>query len=774
MNVRFGLTSLVLLLMVWTVHYDLVAQNSRPRAIPDDNGRLGVFQPLKLEGDIASQLVAGVDRFLLREINKVDSRRVLKWKDEIAKARQQKEFFEAKRKEFAHILGVRDSRVPFDSPEYISTVSKPSLLAKTESFEVHVIRLPVLPGMSLEGLLLRPEKPCGNVVVVPDADQTPEAMAGLNDDLPTNEQVARQLAERGMQVIVPTIISRQLTRRHNRALLTHREYIYRSAFELGRHVAGYEIQKVQAAVDWYKKTAATIPVGVWGRGEGGMLAMYAAALDERIDQVVVDDFVGGRKKNWSYPISRNVFGLLNDFGDAEVLTMISPRPVIQIHRAAGLRVSLPSKGGAPAELMPSTLSEFEQVQKKWAEHKQNIGLKSAGFVVTNPAKQLARVYKVFSEYSMPKESGVPKGKDAPIRLQQLATTSTVDSAARMKRQVDEMDRFNQSLLAECEQTRKEYFKKLDTSSPAKFAETIESYRRDFRTRIIGEFETKLKKFNPRIRKFCDKEKYTGYEVVLDVFDDVIAYGILLLPKGMSEDEKRPVVVCQHGLEGRPQDIVQGDHRAYHDFAAKLAEKGFITFSPQNLYIFQDRFRTLQRKANTIGKTLFSVIVPQHQQIVNWLSSLPNVDANRVAFYGLSYGGKSAMRIPPLVSGYCLSICSADFNDWIWKNASTSSRYSYVWTGEYEIFEFDLGNTFNYAEMATLIAPRPFMVERGHFDGVSSDERVAYEFAKVRFLYQARLKLKDRCEIEFFDGPHTINGQGTYEFLHKHLDWPQKD
>ena len=122
----------------------------------------------------------------------------------------------------------------------------------------------------------------------------------------------------------------------------------------------------------------------------------------------------------------------------------------------------------------------------------------------------------------------------------------------------------------------------------------------------------------------------------------------------------------------------------------------------------------------------------------------------------------------------MSICSADFNDWIWKNASTSSRYSYVWTGEYEIFEFDLGNTFNYAEMATLIAPRPFMVERGHFDGVSSDERVAYEFAKVRFLYQARLKLKDRCEIEFFDGPHTINGQGTYEFLHKHLDWPQKD
>ena len=38
--------------------------------------------------------------------------------------------------------------------------------------------------------------------------------------------------------------------------------------------------------------------------------------------------------------------------------------------------------------------------------------------------------------------------------------------------------------------------------------------------------------------------------------------------------------------------------------------------------------------------------------------------------------------------------SADFNEWVWKNASSRSPYSYVWTGEYEIFEFELGSTFN--------------------------------------------------------------------------------
>jgi hypothetical protein len=312
------------------------------------------------------------------------------------------------------------------------------------------------------------------------------------------------------------------------------------------------------------------------------------------------------------------------------------------------------------------------------------------------------------------------------------------------------------------------------SSLEKYPQSVEPYREYFATEVIGRFDHKLLPPNPRTRKSYEGDAWVGYEVVLDVFPDVIAYGVLILPKDLKPGEKRPVVVCQHGLEGRPQDVIgkQG-YASYKAFATRLAERGFITFAPQNLYIGRDRFRTLQRKANPLGKTLFSVIVPQHQQLTDWLKTLPNVDGSRIGFYGLSYGGKSAMRIPPLVSNYCLSICSADFNDWVWKNASTRSPFSYVWTIEYEIFEFDLGSTFNYAEMAALIAPRPFMVERGHFDGVAPDERVAYEYAKVRHLYQARLGLGDRTAIEWFVGPHTINGKGTFDFLHKHLKWPKR-
>jgi len=129
-----------------------------------------------------------------------------------------------------------------------------------------------------------------------------------------------------------------------------------------------------------------------------------------------------------------------------------------------------------------------------------------------------------------------------------------------------------------------------------------------------------------------------------------------------------------------------------------------------------------------------------------------------------------MRLPALLEGYALSICSANFNDWIRKNVSTEFASSYMFTGEWEMFDFDLGHTFNYAEMAYLIFPRPFMVERGHGDGVAPDAWVGYEYEKIRRLYDT-LGLGDRTEIEYFNGGHEIHGVGTFRFLEKHLRRP---
>jgi len=760
-------------------------------------------QPLTMEGDIASQLVAGVDRFLLKKIDESVEKRARHWKRDFSSAEAYNKSTEPNRKRLAHILGVRDPRVPFDAPELMATTAQPALVGKGANFEAFAVRWPAFGDVHGEGLLLVPNgKKIADVIAIPDADLTPEQITGLMPGVPAESQYARRLAENGCRVLVPVLIDRKRKKRHapdstSGGNLTSREFLYRSAFELGRHLIGYELQKVLAAVDWFKKDSGkeTHKIGVFGYGEGGMLGLYATALDSRINVVYVGGYFGDRRNTWQQPIDRNVFGLLDEFGDAELAAMIQPRNALIIQAVDGPEVVLPGQGGAPARLSGPTVEsaggEFERADKLSFDPKIKSGFPKTAFQWTGfggkfPTVTAIGIFLTALQSAIAQDQGLP---------QILAKSFDID--ARQERQQHEIDRHNQWLLTESPYVRAKFMKELydaaDTKSLEKYEQARKKYRDIFAKEVIGQFDDQLLPANPRSRKTYEGDGWTGYEVVLDVFPDVIAYGILLVPNDLKPDEKRPVVVCQHGLEGRPQDTIgKAGYPYYKAFAARLAERGFITFAPQNLYIFQDRFRTLQRKANPLGKTLFSIIVPQHQQITDWLKSLPFVDGTRIGFYGLSYGGKSAMRIPALVDNYCLSICSADFNEWVWKNASTRSPYSYAWHGEYEIFEFDLGSTFNYAEMAALIAPRPFMVERGHSDGVAPDETVGYEFAKVRNLYEARLGLGDpphvspspsggeggvrgpsRCEIEWFVGPHTINGKGTFDFLHKHLNWPKR-
>ncbi len=742
-------------------------------------------QPLSVEGDLAEQMVAGIDRFLLRQIADSVGARGRHWKRDTQSAEKYNQSVAGNRAQLAKILGAADPRQAVAALELVSTTAAPAAVGRGENFEAIAVRWPSVRSVHGEGLLLVPKsrRPLADVVAIPDADQTPEQIAGLAPGVEPEAQFARRLAESGCRVVIPALIDRGDAlsaigaRRTN---LPHREFLYRPAYELGRHVIGYELQKVLAAVDWFTHEAgqADAAIGVAGYGEGGLLALCAAALDTRVDAALVSGYFDARQDVWQEPIYRNVFGLLDQFGDAELASLVAPRGLIveacQVPAVAGPPQAKDGRhqAAAPGRLATPSVATLQRE------------LDRARTLVGN--LPVARDFQLVAS----REGQGPPGSalalegflDALASGSRLASLSappenlraSFDPQQRMARLFDEIRADTQQLLAEAETTRAAYWSQADRAArdTAKWQESMRPYRQRFYNEVIGRFEMERLPANPRTRQVFDEPLYTGYEVMLDVFPDVFAYGILLLPKGIKPGERRPAVVCQHGLEGRPRDVADPRvfNPAYNQYACRLVERGFVVYAPQNPYIFTDKFRTLQRKANPLGKTLFSIIVPQHEQLVDWLGGLPQVDRERIAFYGLSYGGKTAMRVPAIVERYCLSICSADFNEWIWKNASTSASYSYVSTGEYEMFEFDLGNTFNYAEMAALIAPRPFMVERGHRDGVAPDTWVSYEFAKIRLLY-ADLRIPERTGIEYFDGPHTIHGVGTFDFLHKHLNWP---
>ncbi|MCS6852115.1 MAG: hypothetical protein NZ700_13215 [Gemmataceae bacterium] len=744
-------------------------------------------QPLRTEGDLAALMVAGIDKFLMRELAASVDRRRSFWKPDFSSPDAYAQSLRPNRERLRKILGVVDPRVPTEW-QLVATIEQPALVAETDGYQVWAVRWPVLEGVEGEGLLLEPKgKPVACVVALPDADWTPEMAIGLAAGVPADRQLARRLAEHGCRVLVPVLIDRRDSWSGNpRFRLTnqpHREFIYRMAYEMGRHIIGYEVQKVLAAVDLFHRDRGGVPVKLLGQGEGALIAFYAGALDDRIDTTLVSGYFGPRETIWQEPIYRNVFGLLTEFGDAELAAYCWPHAApppwggrrLLIDAADYPQVAGPPpvreqrSGAAPGGLRhPGRDAIAREIDR--ARHLAGQG----GPVLINsdddadPPQRTARLLAAFLA-----------GGDRPPNRPVLPADRrrAFDPAPRQKRQFDQLVAFTQKLMRESEARRQEFVWSRLRGLGAKphleeYQQATEPLRRYFWEEVIGKLPPPTMPANPRSRLLYDEPKWRAYEVVLDVYSDVFAYGILCVPKDLKPGEKRPAVVCQHGLEGRPQDVVNPREktRAYHSFGSQLADRGYVVFAPQNPYIGRDHFRVLQRKANPLKLSLFSFIVRQHERLLEWLATLPFVDGERIAFYGLSYGGKTAMRVPALLPGYCLSICSGDFNEWIVKNVSVDFRGSYMFTGEYEMPEFDLGNTFNYAEMAALIAPRPFMVERGHDDPVGVDEMVAYEYARVRRLY-TKLGIADRTEIEFFDGGHVIHGQGTFAFLKRHLRWP---
>jgi dienelactone hydrolase len=630
------------------------------------------------------------------------------------------------------------------------------------------------------GLLVEPKttlQACA--VIVPDADQTPEQLLGLAPGLPASSQAARLLAENGFTVALPTLASREKLETEDRQLRnsdqTHREWIYRQAFHMGRHVIGYEVQTVLAALDWFRqKHGEQTKIGVAGYAEGGLIAFYAAAIDQRLDASLVSGYFDAREKVWAEPIYRNVWGLLREFGDAEIASLILPRALI-IEPSAVPAVRN-QKGEWRTPDMASVRTEARRIEA---------GPFPKPLLVEGENGALAEPFSHAAMAAFARRLGVGElaalSKEVPTEKR-----ASFDARQRQRRLVREMENYTQRLVRQSDQSRDKSFlhavmpelaggqwstaRGHPTHPKEKFVEGAKSFRERFWTEGMGRFDEPLQPFNARTRKIAETEKWIAYDVVLDVFPELFAWGALVLPKDLKAGERRPVVVCQHGRNGVPRDTLDANVTAYNNFSAALAERGFITFAPHNLYRGEDRYRWLSRKANTIKGSLFSFIIAQHDQILRWLKTLPNVDAERIAFYGLSYGGETAVRVPAILEAYCLSICSGDFNQWTRKVAATDQPFSFMRTIEWEMPYWNLGHTFDYAEMTYLIFPRPFMVERGHHDRVGTDAWVSHEYAKTRWFY-AQFGLADRTEIEFFQGGHSINGEGAFKFLHKHLNWP---
>lgn len=750
-----------------TVMMSILAMSSVAQAAPLDGSAA-----LEMTGDLAEQMVDGIHQNLDRQIDAAREGRATRWQQ----SAHDGAFVAERRLELQTLLGAVDERLPV-AMETSGPPGASGPVATASGYNILPVRWPVFESVMAEGYLVEPTADVvASLIVLPDADERPESLLGIQGEANPASTALLQFAEAGCRVLVMALVDRSDTwSGHPEVRMTnqpHREFIYRGAYEMGRHVVGYEVQSARAGLDWLKAEGPELPVGILGYGEGALIALATSALDTRLTATVVSGYFGPHDGLWQEPIYRNIWSRLVNFGDAEMAALVAPRTLIVENAAAPNVTGPPTTAGRPQGAAPGVIPQIsaEAFQREVERATATQPNPPESPWIRQTGEDGGAAFQAETMAALANALGLSLDGDTPAAPQALRALPDAD--ARMKRLVTGWLRHTKHIMEEGQIARKALWNKADGSSVDTWVKSTAWYRDYFHEEIIGKLSEPLVPARPRTRQVYETEAFTGYEVVLDVYTDVFAYGILLVPKDIPEGERRPVVVCQHGLEGRPQEVTDPAINSpyYEQYGCRLAERGFIVYAPQNPYIGGDHFRSLQRKANPLGLSLFSYIVAQHQRTLEWLASLPNVDGERIAFYGLSYGGKTAMRVPAILEEYCLSICSGDYDEWIWKNVTTRQIYSYMFHGEYEMFEWNLGNTFNYAEMSWLICPRPFMVERGHGDGVAPDEWVGYEYARTQHRYDL-LGIGDATTIEYFDGPHKINGVGTFAFLHDKLNFP---
>jgi dienelactone hydrolase len=412
-------------------------------------------QPPTLQSNRSTQMAAGTNKAVAREMAPSTGGRTNDWQRDFSSVEAYGKSVQANRERLRKLLGAMDARLPLAMLECLGNTNSPGHVAETDSFTVQAVRWPVFEGVSGEGLWLEPKaEPTACVVAIPDADQTPEMLAGLAPGLAPERQFARRLAEHGCQVLVPVLIDRQdpwagNAQTNRVANQPHREGVNRQAISLGRHVIGYEVQKVLAAVGALegrrRKAEGRQPrLGVAGYAEGGLIAFYAAALDERIAAALVSGCFDSRQQLLEQPSYRHVSGLLPEFGDAEIASLIAPRALIVEHsavpgaEAASGRLKTPDYASVEAEferaralLKPGNARDFDRLKL----------ITSTEGMITGPGSDRALV-ALLGALDVPVRKLKPPGQ-APAD-----SRGAFDPGPRQQRQVKELGDYSQKLLRE--------------------------------------------------------------------------------------------------------------------------------------------------------------------------------------------------------------------------------------------------------------------------------------------------------------------------------------
>ncbi len=274
--------------------------------------------------------------------------------------------------------------------------------------------------------------------------------------------------------------------------------------------------------------------------------------------------------------------------------------------------------------------------------------------------------------------------------------------------------------------------------------------------------------------------------IIDVQAHLSATLLVNIPEDFADDEKLPALLCCHGHGQFGKEPVMGndsspalrqaiaDHG--YNYGEVMAQKGFVTYAidwigfgerndsqkPNHLSTAGNRdwCNLYYLHATMLGMTSLSINVAHGKAATDFVSTLPNVDPDRLGVMGLSGGGTMTLWMTLCDERFKASeiICYSDL--W-WAFGMRDLNYCgmQVAPGLFKLVDLP--------DLQGLIAPRPLLVTIGANDTCFKVDTAMQCYRQVEEIYEAA-GAGDRLELDLHPGEHGWAGNRSEAFFRRYL------
>lgn len=274
--------------------------------------------------------------------------------------------------------------------------------------------------------------------------------------------------------------------------------------------------------------------------------------------------------------------------------------------------------------------------------------------------------------------------------------------------------------------------------------------------------------------------------IIEVQKHLSAIVLVNLPGDLTDNEKRPAILCCHGHGPFGKEPVMGNDSSpelrltieahHYDYGRVMAQKGFITYSidwigfgerndnnkPNHNALGEGRdwCNLYYLHATMFGMTSLSINIAHGRAATDFVISLPNVDPDRLGVMGLSGGGTMSLW---------MTLCDHRIK------ASEIICYSDLWAA-FGIRDINycgmqvapgLYKLVDLPDLQGLIAPGPLLIDIGANDTCFKVDTAVKCYRRLEAIYQAA-GAGDRLELDLHSGEHGWGGNKSEAFFTRYL------